>query len=150
MLEALAATLPVSHILNEDGPYLDRYTLQTYPDGSHLYLHHFRSSDARGELHNHPWGGHSLILAGGYREERRWSVDRVNGIEYEIQTTTHRPGDFVDLMPNTFHRIELLDVEAGCWTLFHTGPYCQSWGFWNRATGVFTPWRENFRARGLL
>jgi len=142
MVKLLAALLPAVRIPNESGPYLDRYTLAVFPDGAHLYLHHFLSSDAGADLHNHPWSGRSIILSGGYREERR--------VGDTIVERVCRVGDTSTLQPDTFHRLDILDVEAGCWTLFYAGPHVQSWGFWDRVTGVVTPWRVALRARGLL
>jgi hypothetical protein len=132
---------PKRTIPGEEGPYLTRYTLAELPDGGHLYLHFFHRGDADLELHNHPWPGRSLILTGGYREERREGdavVERV-----------YRRGDVSVLEPDTFHRVDLLTPETGCWTLFLTGAREQSWGFWDRVTGVFTPWREAIARRGL-
>lgn len=133
-LRAIAAELPCRIICGEQGPYLSRYTVSERADGSHVYLHFFHRGDADRELHNHPWAGSSLILAGGYIEERR---------EGEA-------GDTNVLAPDTFHRVDLLRPDDGCWTLFTTGPKAQSWGFWDRDTGVFTEWREALARRGLL
>lgn len=141
-LSALSGLLPGRAISHENGPYLSRFTLTETDTGGHVYLHFFHRSDADLELHNHPWAGTSLILTGGYREERRFR----GGIETRI----FRPGDVNVLMPDTFHRVDLLDPAAGCWTLFVTGQRVQDWGFWDRYTDVFTPWKEALRKRGLL
>ena len=140
-LLALAEKLPCRVIMGEQGPYLSRYTLRELDDGGHVYLHFFHRGDADLQLHNHPWAGTSLILAGGYREERR--------VGQRVEERVYRPGDVSVLEPNTFHRIDLLEPERGCWTLFSIGPRVQSWGFWDRDGGAFTPWREALAARGL-
>jgi hypothetical protein len=142
-LAAFAADLPCRVIEGELGPYLSRYTLAEFPNGGHLYLHFFHRGDADLELHNHPWAGTSLILTGGYREERRGADDR-------IEWRWFRPGDVNELAPDTFHRVDLLEPNAGCWTLFIAGERVQSWGFWDRRSGAFTPWHEALRRRGLL
>ncbi len=139
-------------IMGEQGSYLTRYTLATSKeaswnlpraeDGGAVYLHFFHRSDADDQLHNHPWTGRSLILTGGYREERR--------VGDQVLQRYLRPCDVNILYPDTFHRIDLTDPAAGCWTLFLAGERVQSWGFWDRHTHVFTPYREALAARGLL
>ncbi|MFI5296527.1 MAG: hypothetical protein ACHREM_00395 [Polyangiales bacterium] len=140
--ESLAATLPCRVITGELGPYLSRYTLREHADGSFDFLHFFHRGDADRELHNHPWAGSSLILAGGYVEERRMPDD-------SVAVATYAPGSINVLAPDTFHRVDLIDPR-GCWTLFRVGVKQQSWGFWNRDTHVFTPWRDLLRARGRV
>ncbi len=99
-----------------------------------LYMHQFHRSDDAGECHNHPFKfAISLILAGGYHEERR---DR-RGL---VVTRTYRPGNLNFLWADSYHRVDLL--EDDCWSLFLVGPKVQSWGFWNRHTRRETPWRE--------
>lgn len=112
-----------------------------------MYLHFFHRDDIDRELHSHPWSGNSVILAGGYREERRHRL--LNG-SWEVRTRVLEAGAHVDIGPDTFHRVDLLDPTYGCWTLFTTGPRVESWGFWDRDTDVFTPWREQLARRGLL
>ncbi|HXD98238.1 MAG TPA: hypothetical protein VN646_16940 [Candidatus Acidoferrum sp.] len=157
-LEWASQLLPRPRVITDlDGspPYLSRFYLlgrPRMPDGSDpfdrfgairagavegerfgVYLHRFHRGDMDRELHNHPWRwSFSLILAGGYIEERR-SGNQVN-------TRAVFPGSINWLSQDTFHRVELLDGEA--WSLFVAGPKVQSWGFWDRVTGAFTPWRE--------
>ena len=121
-------------IRHGDAPYLTRWTLRSYANGGHLYLHFFHRGDGDQELHNHPWLAHGVILAYGYREERR----TVRGIE----THDYPAGAVTALLPNTFHRVDLLQPSKGCWTLLTVGDRVQSWGFWSRETDQFTPWRE--------
>lgn len=130
-MTALASLLPVRRrIVGEDGsPYLTRYTVFR-----RLYLHRFHRSDADRTLHNHPWGrSYSLILIGGYREERRDSVH------------VRKPGSIVVIDHDTFHRVDLLHGEA--WSLFLAGPVQQSWGFWNRATDTYVDSKETAARR---
>jgi hypothetical protein len=160
-IKTIASLLPAPRVIyDRDGqtPYLSRYYLigrPTHPsgepfdqfgnpkpgielkDGLNVYLHRFHRSDDDLELHNHPWAwAFSLILAGGYREERRWGN--------AVVTQVFKPGSLNIVHHDTFHRIELLDGDS--WSLFVAGPKANSWGFWNRDTGTFTPWRE-FLAR---
>lgn len=100
----------------------------------HVYLHRFHRSDDDGELHNHPWKWSlSLVLVGGYREERRGPGDVVH-------VRIVRPWRLNIIRHDDFHRVDLLEDDA--WSLFLAGPRTQNWGFWNRLTGKFTPWRE--------
>jgi hypothetical protein len=139
--------------------YLERYYLvkpPRMPDGSYPFrddgtprdgiiwaegwgyvLHHFRRGDEARETHSHPWAWcASIILVGGYREERlrlEWP---------EVRVRVLRPGSVNFLRHDDFHRVDLLDEERGCWTLFVHGPKMQGWGFLDRDTREFTPWRE--------
>jgi len=127
-------------ILGEAGPYLTRYDLGEIGNTGHLYLHQFHRGDEGKDLHNHPWYATSLILLGGYREERL-----VGG---EVEMRYYLPGDLNYLSRDTFHRI---DIEEGeCWTLFAVGRRIQEWSFLDVATGALIPWRDALRARGLL
>jgi hypothetical protein len=147
MLAALATKLPFRPVGGREGAYLSRYTLAELPDGGFAYLHFFHRSDVDRELHNHPWAGESLILTGGYREERRMGEPGA----YRVETRTYQVGDVNVLGPDTFHRVDLLDEAAGCWTLFVAGERTHAWGFWDPETDVFTPLDEMKTARkGLV
>jgi hypothetical protein len=139
-----------------ESPYLSRYYLVGRPsmaDGSDpfdrlgnphpdtiwptsplgFYLHRFHRGDTDRELHNHPWRwAISLVLAGGYSEERL--------VGETVVTRVIRPGTLNFIGRDDFHRVDMLDGEA--WTLFLVGQKTSSWGFWNRETGLVTPWRE--------
>src|SRR3569833_1249508 len=74
--ERLAKALPVQHITRDGKPYLERYFAAGWSplnkqSGPAIFLHHFVASDSATEVHSHPWGwSASLILTGGYREQR--------------------------------------------------------------------------------
>lgn len=134
-------------IIDRDGedPYLTRYYLLGGPEteGMHgttskrfgLYLHHFHKGDDAEELHNHPWAwACAYILKGGYSEERR----APNGLVYRRWV---RPGELNTLTSKDYHRVDLDPDSPDCWSLFLAGPRVQTWGFWDRCTGVFTEWR---------
>ncbi|MBL8605225.1 MAG: hypothetical protein JNK72_25060 [Myxococcales bacterium] len=105
-------------------------------------LHHFLRGDEDRELHNHPWFGVSLVLAGGYDEERRvWTPEGQT-----VRLFHRRPGRFNVIWPHTFHRVVLPEGQSA-WTIFITGPVAQSWGFWSRLGDTFTPHREFFRQK---
>ncbi len=127
-------------------PYLERYYLfrrrmlpfraPSWLPG--IYLHHFLVDDDA-DLHNHPWDALSLILSGGYREWRlKDDGDQV--------CRNVLPGELNRIHPKDFHRVELLDQNKGCWSLFFYGSRKQSWGFWDPVKAQVTHWRTH-RAR---
>lgn len=164
-----AASLPLRTITRDDGqPYLLRWYLcgevgglKYFEDGQReprwwqkalrwlpcIYVHRFVSSDLDPELHNHPWEAVSLIVSGGYVEERRLEsrnlFEIVGGarVTSKIVTRTFAPGAVNYLFADTFHRVTL--VESDCWTLIKLGKKVQSWGFWCPLTERFLPWREH-------
>lgn len=104
-----------------------------------IYLHQFHRGDDDTDLHNHPWRwAVSIILAGGYIEERRTADDHVD-------VRTVRPGRINIIRASDFHRVELLERDA--WSFFIAGPKFSSWGFWNRTTKRFLPWRQFIEQR---
>lgn len=155
---------PPRVIYDRDGytPYLSRYYLvgaPHMPDGSPafeadggprpgaiwpdrrfgVYLHRFHRSDEADELHNHPWSwAVSLILSGSYSEERLQP-------DGSIGRRVFGPGSVNRITHDTFHRVDLLTQE--CWTLFIVGRKERSWGFWDRETDEFVPWREYIARR---
>jgi hypothetical protein len=159
VVEWLADRLPAPRVIyDRDGksPYLSRYYLRgrpTMPDGSEpfasdgspkvdsigpegigVYLHKFHRGDSDEALHNHPWiWSRSLVLVGGYVEERR--------VERCVERRIVRPFTWNKIDANDFHRVDL--IEKDCWSLFIAGPKTgKSWGFWDRWTGRFLPWRD--------
>jgi hypothetical protein len=121
--------LTVQHIHPNGKPYLDRYFAAGWSptngkSGPAVFLHHFLSSDPDDAVHSHPWGwSASLILTGGYREER------CDG-SGQMTVRTYQPGDINVLEPEAKHRIDLLGAD--CWTLFMAGNFEQAWAFESR------------------
>jgi hypothetical protein len=102
-----------------------------------VYIHRFHRGDADQELHNHPWRWSlSLILAGGYREERRFSMF---GRDW-VHVRTVLPWTLNFIRGDDYHRVDLIEDDA--WSIFFAGPRVQGWNFWNRDTRKTTPWRE--------
>jgi len=131
----------------QNGPYLLRVYLT--PENRRernilprFYLHYFFRGDVDREVHNHPWKrASSLILTGGYTEYR-WDSDLRC-----MRARIYLPGMVNRIGRNDYHRVELVDQEAGCWTLFCTfgrvGPSDgKDWGFFNTDTSRFTPWGQ--------
>lgn len=157
------------YICGKAPPYPDSFDERPKPRLEFLptiYLHHFMRSDEDKELHNHPFAGTAFILAGGYSEERRFlrsdtaeanakegrvfdtleALRHVQGeSRYSVMRRTYRPGSINRIAPDTFHRVDLLEEDA--WTIFTIGPKVQGWGFWDRFTGEFTPWRDHIARR---
>lgn len=112
-----------------------------------VFLHKFHRSDDDGALHNHPWKWSvSLILAGGYSEERRHVTEKMCDmhekphIVWRVKRREVLPFSLNVIRADDFHRVDLL--EKDCWSLFLAGPKSQSWGFWDRISGAYTPWRS--------
>jgi hypothetical protein len=146
--EWLAKRLPSFTIPTPDGsPYLERY----YVFGAdrawgNIFLHHFCSSDmdvapsGTYYLHNHPWPwSFSIILVGGYVEERRRTDDT-------IEERVFLPGDINTLSDKDFHRVELIGKDG--WSLFFTGwrSKKRSWGFWDRVTKQYLDFKNFAKA----
>jgi hypothetical protein len=124
-----------------------------FPEGNrpHIYLHKFHRGDQDQALHRHPWfWSFSIVLAGGYQEERRVEVkdacvltDIVQKLDlkiYDVENITVLPFSFNYIAHEDYHRVDLL--ERDCWSIFVVGPRVTSWDFWDRETGKVTPWRE--------
>ncbi len=156
--------LPKRVISRDDGAaYLERYYLfgdpgglKYFPPGETIrwwqrvltrlpcvYLHRFVASDSDEELHNHPWVATSLILAGGYVEERR--VDRPYPHAPVVIRQAFLPWSVNYLFANTFHRVLLR--ESDCWSLIRIGKKVQTWGFWSMKTQKFVHWKEHAMRR---
>jgi hypothetical protein len=135
------------YMMDGSSPYNDSGNPKVdaiFPQGIGVYIHRFHQSDGDSALHNHPWRwAISLILAGGYREERRTSTSEKTGDrwweKHSVEVFEYRPGDINVLTSETFHRVDLFEDEA--WSLFVVGPKFSHWGFWNRASQEMTPWR---------
>lgn len=133
------------------------YTITDYLDGSPYLtrilfprvfglrpmLHHFHRPDGDRALHNHPWAwAFSIILAGGYIEERR-APDESELYDDDKSTTEVRDvSRFNILSGKDYHRV--VSLKGDTWTLFVTGPRAQGWGFLEREGDEerFTPWRK--------
>jgi hypothetical protein len=145
----LTRTFPGRYrIIGDNGtPYLGRFYVKKTGRLPGLYLHHFYRSDQDRELHNHPWvSSSSVVLTGGYYEERWESKTPINkpGFVEDYKREAVRmidrsaPG-FNRIFNTTFHRVVLKDLKNGAWTLFIPGPEAQDWGFLDRTTGKYTP-----------
>lgn len=121
----------------------DKYLLRFYIKHSGrfpgLYLHHFYRGDSDRDLHNHPWTkSYSLVLTGGYREEKlvEWE-DTEDGrkVNQKIINRYLVPGRLNVIAADDFHRVELLG--KGAWTIFTSGRRVQDWGFLLKESGEY-------------
>lgn len=114
-----------------DNPYLLRWWLIPRNMYFNIYLHYFIRSDDDRALHDHPWHNLSFLLTGAYRE--KLFVDNIQS-KGEIYSDHRVPGKIYTRGPRTAHRIILERDEDGkekpLWTLFLTGPYIRTWGFY--------------------
>jgi hypothetical protein len=154
--EKLARKLPTWIItVAEDDPYLARHYIfqKDWIPGSlkpylrwvpSVFVHEFQRGDSDREYHNHPWKtSFSLILAGGYTEER---LKRVRD-GFEVVRKTFRPGMINTIRAEDFHRVALLDGKT-TWTLFVAGERTgMMWGFLDVDTKEFVTWKEHLRRR---
>ena len=130
--------------LSDDAPrWLQRLPIN-------LFLHRFHRGDDDMELHSHPWSwAVSLVLSGGYTEERRIPTrfPYGRGTPHRVITRTVRPWSLNFLKHDTYHRVDLRADD--CWSLFLVGPKRGTWYFWNRDTHERVDWREHImRVRG--
>ncbi len=93
-----------------------------------IYLHHYLQGDpdSRG-LHNHPARNWSLILAGGYLEERIIGYDWWGPV---TDARRRNPGSLRYVSEHVFHRLLMMGWTKTSWSLF-ASKYIpnKSWGF---------------------
>ena len=141
-------------------PYLLRWWVIPRNSYFNIYLHKFLRSDDDRALHDHPWASCSILLTGDYLEEvpacsrEAWLAG--NRATMKLPRRRFHP---YFRKPEAVHRVELLpefekvgfDIprnrylyavksEKPVWTIFLTGPWRRSWGFW--CPQGFRPWRE--------
>lgn len=108
-----------------------------------IYLHHFRSKDPDRHPHSHPWWwAFSIILAGGYTEQRIMK-------DGSIRTKRFRPGMVSILRHDTFHHVSELHGRE-TWTLFVCGEKTSHWGFWVNGKFVYHRDYENDQGARIL
>jgi len=140
LCERVAARFPKKVIPRPNGePYLVRYYLIGREDRPfNIFLHLFVHGDEESELHSHPWGSSfSLILTGGYHEERR--------IGRQVVRRLVKPFSINVIRSNDFHRVDLVKDRA--WTLFVATHPKHNWFFWDRSTNKTVWWRDHIDQR---
>lgn len=145
----MPAVFPVSarlRLRRSDGAiYLDRWGLEDNRIGG-IFLHKMSAPDPGIDLHSHPWWFCSLILWGGYTEERcvETRACRIakfaerHGLE---QRGGRRPRRWLSIQATPLGRVHRI-VELRrrkSWSLVIHGPKRREWGFY-LPTG-FVDWR---------
>lgn len=149
-----ALKTPYTHIEKDGSVYMERYWLfNPYPGfggrrrwGDRLpsvRLHKICRPDQDRHPHDHPWEARTIILRGGYEEERMEVRLGAHGIfsRGDIGVLhTRYPGDTATLSLGEYHRITWLDPDEPTWTMFITWRYQGTWGF--LVDGAKVPWRK--------
>lgn len=156
-LIARAKKTPYQHILSPDHTkvYMERYWLfNPYPTQKEkdaykaagkklpwqfpvsIRIHRIMVPDGDRHHHDHPWNARTILLKGGYDEERLEyrepcpSLDWTSMLPgaYYTQPYRRKQGDTATLGFGEFHRITKVPAE-GVWTLFITFPLQGDWGY---------------------
>lgn len=134
--------------------YLDRWGIEHDRIGG-IFLHRMSAPDPGDHLHDHPWAFWSVLLRGGYVEERAEARDasllaRI-AEEYPdtctpgvVERRSWLSGRLLRL--DECHRITALTRRA-VWTLVIHGPRRRSWGFFTQDRWVhYRTYDETHRA----
>ena len=89
--------------------------------GVAIRVHEILRSDLGRDPHDHPWPYITVILRGGYWEERYQGTEMVS-------LKWHGPGSVLMRAATDLHRL-CLPAGTTTHTLFMTGRYKQRWGF---------------------
>lgn len=122
-----------------------------------IFLHKMEAPDPGFHLHDHPWNFVSLILWGGYTEEREFTSvasERAGHVEAGYRSwygDRVRYGFLnVNRMPLYLaHRIVELNKKT-CWTLVIGGRRQREWGFYQPDGWVFHSDYDSKAYRGAL
>jgi hypothetical protein len=126
--------------------YLRRFFIWRPKDkskGGSVFLHHIINSDDDPDPHDHPFDFTSIILRGGYHDERWWwwNMEGTNSPSHRFGPIYEevRPLTVVRRHAEHIHRVRL-HPKRSAWTLVFTGPYRREWNFITK-TG-FVHWRK--------
>lgn len=109
-----------------------------------IMLHWINRPDPEPHLHDHPVSFLSLILRGGYEEERerKESYGDFWGAWPTVRLIRHRWANYIHATDK--HRI--VYVKPHTLTLCFAGPKVREWGFYTPSG--FIPWKEYNRKYG--
>jgi hypothetical protein len=117
--------------------YLDRWGVGHDRIGRVL-VHRMQAPDPGIDLHDHPWWFASVVLWGGYTEQRALTRDAAkfaseaerSGLDGLRGVTVARPvGSVRTMRLDECHTITTLHRRT-CWTLVIGGPRRRRWGFY--------------------
>lgn len=102
--------------------------LPLLPEGgiTHIRLTWWHEPDPRTDPHNHPWSFRSLILSGGYTEQRADGRELI-----------HRPGDINDVGAFVFHCVTAVLPQTV--TLMFCGDYAKGGEWGHIGDGGYVP-----------
>jgi hypothetical protein len=113
--------------------YMERYWVlkpRWWTLGCSIRVHHILRSDEDRALHDHPWPFVTIILRGGYYEERPLLARHPAWVDHEpTRTQRHGVGSILVRRARSRHRLHLVR-NSTTWTLFFMGPRLQQWGFY--------------------
>ncbi len=116
-----------------------------------LYLHKIVRSDDDADPHDHPWGWATIILRGGYVDER-WDGGytpkeiMVRGPRTIVEEEIMTPGTFRRRRPGHLHRLRLFTERRPTWTLVFTTDSNRPWGFVTADRG-WIQWEQYLKER---
>lgn len=125
--------------------YLDRWGVEHDRLGG-IFLHKMSAPDPGEHLHDHPWWFASLIVKGGYTENR--AAARVAGDWHTWRSELRRCWSIRVMRLDESHRITAIDGET--WTVVLHGQRRRSWGFflpdsWMHYVEYDETWRAEHR-----
>ena len=161
---------PYSDITSRDGSdvYMGRWWLfNPYGKGPHgeatpprwewlpsIRVHHIMRADDDVHLHDHPWNARTIVLRGGYVEERPFSSVGPNhglrqfaGELWPRSIHKRHTGYTGPVKYESYHRISHV-TPGGVFTLWFTWRYRGTWGF--LVDGRKVPWREYLKDDNAL
>ena len=121
-----------------DRAYLRRFTLARLGRGRRLYLHRYVGSDWSRDPHDHPKWFLSVGLRGGYVEGALAPGGAVLLRQFRAPWIRFFPAGHC-------HRLRVVPAR-GALTICLTGRDRREWGFADRRSGLWTPWRVRIGA----
>lgn len=99
-------------------PYLTRWVIEEFADGSAIYLHRLHRSDGDREYHDHTFDFMSFIVSGSYIEQRPGKP-----------SVQFRSGDWNVAKAEQLHRLEKASAEDVITVVFRGPKIRDNWGF---------------------
>lgn len=138
--------------------YLRRFFLWEWRKVCSGFVHNILRPDEDRDPHDHPRSFVTIVLRGGYTDER-WlpeyrasetfgtvrAVYKLNepwgpGQMEQCEPDVLRAGSIRFRPAEHIHRVR--EVLPNTWTLTLWGPYRREWGFWKKESAQWVQWRE--------